>query len=188
MLAGGLSRPDNLYTQMGFSQLQAISPSGRCSPFDYKADGLVVGEGCGMLVLKRLEDAQADHDPVYALIAGIGLGNDIAGNLMQPDAEGQLRVMRSAYQQANWQPNDVQHIECHGTGTPVGDAVEFQALSSLWQHYEGECVIGSIKSNIGHLLTAAGAAAVIKTLLAIREHSYPPTANFDHAAEAIGSG
>src|SRR5438128_1875770 len=107
MLAGGLSRPDCLYTQMGFSQLRALSPSGRCAPFDSKADGLVVGEGAGVLVLKRLDDAMRDNDHIYALVAGIGLSNDVEGKLLSPSSEGQLRALRMAYQQAGWQPRDI---------------------------------------------------------------------------------
>ncbi|MEJ2202194.1 MAG: polyketide synthase, partial [Desulfuromonadaceae bacterium] len=163
MLTGGLSRPDSLYTQMGFSQLRAISPSGICSPFDQQGDGLVVGEGCGIFLLKRTEDAVRDGDHIYAVIRGIGLSNDLGGSLLAPAAEGQLRAMRAAYQQAGWHPNDVDLIECHATGTPVGDAVEFSSLKSLWGESgwkRQQCVIGSVKSNIGHLLTAAGAAAL----------------------------
>src|SRR5208283_259750 len=125
MLAGGLCRPDCLYTQMGFSQLHALSPSGRCSPFDAAADGLMVGEGAGVMMLKRLPDALREGDRIYALIAGIGLSNDVQGKLLAPSAEGQLRAMRAAYQQAGWAPQDIDLIECHATGTPVGDAVEF---------------------------------------------------------------
>lgn len=187
MLAGGVSRPDSLYTQMGFSQLNAISKSGRCSPFDSKADGLVVGEGAGIFVLKRLDDAIAHNDHIYATIAGIGLSNDIEGNIMSPDTEGQSRAMQSAYTKAGWLPNQVQHIECHGTGTPVGDGVEFNSLNNLWQQHnvEGECVIGSVKSNVGHLLTAAGAAALMKTLLAMKHGVLPPTANFELPSNKI---
>ncbi len=187
MLAGGVSRPDCLYTQMGFSQLNAISKSGRCSPFDSKADGLVVGEGAGIFVLKRLDDAIEDDDHIYATIAGIGLSNDIEGNIMSPDTEGQSRAMRSAYAKAGWLPNQVQHIECHGTGTPVGDGVEFNSLNNLWQQHnvEGECVIGSVKSNVGHLLTAAGAAALMKTLLAMKHGVLPPTANYETPSNKI---
>ena len=187
MLAGGLSRPDPLYTQMGFSQLGAVSKSGRCSPFDHKADGLVVGEGAGIVVLKRLEDAIAQGDHVYATIAGIGLSNDIEGNIMSPDSEGQLRAMQAAYAKAGWEPNDVQHIECHGTGTPVGDGVEFNSLNELWRQHnaDGECVIGSVKSNVGHLLTAAGSAALIKTLLAMKHGLLPPTANFEKPSDKL---
>ncbi len=133
MLTGGLSRPDCLYTQMGFSQLHALSPSGRCAPFDAGADGLVVGEGAGIVVLKRLDDALRDGDRIYATIAGIGLSNDIGGNLMLPDSEGQLRAMRAAYREAGWRPRDVDLIECHGTGKPVGDAVELRSLMALWE-------------------------------------------------------
>lgn len=191
MLAGGVSRPDCLYTQMGFSQLNAISKSGRCSPFDSKADGLVVGEGAGIFVLKRLSDAIEQDDHIYATIEGIGLSNDITGNIMSPDTEGQGRAMESAYVQAGWKPNQVQHIECHGTGTPVGDGVEFTSLNNLWQRHDvgvdigGECVIGSVKSNVGHLLTAAGAAALMKTLLAMKHGVLPPTANYENPSSKI---
>ncbi len=187
MLAGGVSRPDCLYTQMGFSQLNAISKSGRCSPFDSKADGLVVGEGAGLFVLKRLKDAIAHDDHIYATIAGIGLSNDIEGNIMSPDTEGQSRAMQSAYAKAGWLPNQVQHIECHGTGTPVGDGVEFNSLNNLWREHnaDGECVIGSVKSNVGHLLTAAGAASLMKTLLAMKHGVLPPTANYETPSSKI---
>ena len=188
MLTGGLSRPDPLYTQMGFSQLHALSPSGTCSPFDIKGDGLVVGEGCGMFLLKRTEDAIRDGDHIYAVIKGIGLSNDIGGSLLAPVSEGQLRAMRAAYQQAGWTPQDIDLIECHATGTPVGDVVEFSSLKHLWgeRGWEaGQCVIGSVKSNIGHLLTAAGSAALMKTLLALKERTLPPTANFNQAAQGI---
>ena len=92
MLAGGISRPECLYTQVGFSQLRALSPSGRCAPFDETADGLVVGEGVGILVLKRLDDALRDIDTIHAIIKGIGLSNDMRGNLLAPDSEGQVRA------------------------------------------------------------------------------------------------
>jgi len=188
MLTGGVARPDSQYTQMGFSQLHALSPTGVCAPFDQSGNGLVVGEGAGVLLLKRTEDALRDGDHIYAQIAGIGLSNDIGGSLLAPMSEGQLRAMRAAYQQAGWQPQDVDHIECHATGTPVGDAVEFASLKQLWQDQatDHRCVIGSVKSNIGHLLTAAGSAAVIKTLLALKHQQLPPTAGFQQAGEQMG--
>ena len=184
MLAGGVSRPDSLYTQMGFCQLRALSPSGVCRPFDAGADGLVVGEGAGIVVLKRLVDAHRDGDTIYGVIRGIGLSNDIAGSLLAADSEGQLRAMREAYRQAGWAPEEVDLIECHGTGTPLGDAVELKSLHALWHqsHWRpGQCAVGSVKSNIGHLLTAAGVAGLIKTLLAMRDKQLPPSANFDRA-------
>ena len=189
MLAGGLSRPDSLYTQMGFCQLRALARSGRCAPFDAEGSGLIVGEGAGVLVLKRLADALRDGDDIQAVIRGIGLSNDLDGNLLSPDSEGQLRALHQAYQQAGWSPEQVDLIECHATGTPVGDAVEFESLSKLWQGggswQAGQCVLGAVKANVGHLLTAAGSASLIKVLLALKHHTLPPTANFRRAADKI---
>ncbi len=188
VLAGGLSRPDSLYTQMGFSQLRALSPTGTCSPFDQNGNGLVVGEGCGLVLLKRTVDALRDGDHIHAVIRGIGLSNDLGGSLLAPASEGQLRAMRSAYQQAGWSPDDVDLIECHATGTPVGDAVEFSSLQQLWKDKgwrQGQCVIGSVKANVGHLLTAAGSAALIKTLLSMKQQTLPPMTNFSTAAAGI---
>jgi PfaB family protein len=181
MLAGGVSRPECLYTQMGFSQLQALSRSGRCAPFDETADGLVVGEGAGLVMLKRLEDALAHGDVIHALIRGAGLSNDMRGNLLAPDTEGQVRAMNLAYESAGWSPFDVDLIECHGAGTPVGDKTELQSLRTLWGRSgwrQGQCPIGSVKSMIGHLLTGAGAAGMIKTLLALGRKTLPPSLNF----------
>ncbi|WP_333798576.1 beta-ketoacyl synthase N-terminal-like domain-containing protein [Trichlorobacter lovleyi] len=180
MLTGGLSRPDPLYTQMGFSQLRALSKRGICSPFDAAGDGLLTGEGAGIFVLKRTSDAVASGDRIYGIIRAVGLSNDVGGSLLAPMSEGQLRAMRAAYQRAGWEPQDVDLIECHATGTPVGDAVEVASLKELWQGSETRqsCVIGSVKSNIGHLLTAAGAAALTKVLLAMQHATLPPTANF----------
>ena len=184
MLAGGISRPECLYTQVGFSQLRALSPSGRCAPFDETADGLVVGEGAGILVLKRLDDALRDKNTIFAVIKGIGLSNDMRGNLLAPDSEGQVRAMRKAYEASGWSPTDVDLIECHGAGTPVGDIVELQSLRDLWGESgwsAGQCPIGSVKSMIGHLLTGAGAAGMIKTLLALKHQTLPPSINFSRA-------
>ncbi len=188
MLAGGVSRPDCLFTQVGFSQLRALSSSGRCAPFDESADGLVVGEGAGILVLKRLADARRDQDKIYGLIHGIGLANDMRGNLIAPDSEGQLRAMQSAYQACGWSPFDIDLIECHGAGTPLGDQTELQSLKMLWGESgwtKGQCAIGSVKSMIGHLLTAAGAAGMIKTLLALYNEILPPSLNFQRAPRNI---
>ena len=188
VLTGGVSRPSSQFTQMGFSQLHALSKTGICRPFDQAADGLVVGEGAGMFLLKRLADAEAAGDKIYAVIRGIGLANDVGGSLLAPDTEGQMRAMTQAYQQAGWQPHDVQLIECHGTGTPKGDAIEFSSLHQLWQNEKSsaaKCVIGSVKSNVGHLLTGAGAAGLMKLLMALKNRQLPPTANFNQADPAI---
>jgi acyl transferase domain-containing protein/3-hydroxymyristoyl/3-hydroxydecanoyl-(acyl carrier protein) dehydratase len=188
MVAGGVSRPDSLYTQIGFSQLQALSLSGKCSPFDSKADGLVVGEGAGIIVLKRLRDAIACGDKIHGIIAGFGLSNDIEGNLVAPASEGQIRALNHAYSSAGWSLAQVQYIECHGSATPVGDNVELNSMISMENHPNFAdikskragftCAIGSVKSMTGHLLTAAGAVGMIKTLLAMENKFLPPSLNF----------
>ena len=190
MIAGGVSRPDPLYTQMGFSQLRALSPRGRSAPFDDEGDGLIVGEGAGLFVLKRLDDAVRHGDVIHGVIRGIGLSNDLHGDLLAPNSEGQLRAMRAAYDQAGWSPGDVDLVECHATGTPVGDAVEVESLKALWSDEpaepSGRCVIGSVKSNVGHMLTAAGAAGLLKVLLAIEHKTLPPTANHTKTSPRLG--
>ena len=181
MLAGGANGADPLYTQMGFAQLRALSQSGRCSPFDSRADGLMVGEGAGVFVLKRAADAVRDGDHIHGLICGWGLSNDRSGNLLAPAVEGQVRAMAAAYKRAGWSPTDVDLVECHATGTPVGDAVEFESLRQTWGTggwRPGRTVIGSVKSTVGHLLTGAGAAAVAKVLKAFAAKQLPPQANF----------
>lgn len=181
MVTGGVSRPDLLFCQTGFSALRALSRRGVPAPFDAAADGLVVGEGAGILILKRLADARRDGDEILAVIRGVGLSNDREGKLLAPSSEGQLRALRQAYRQADWSPADVDLLECHATGTPLGDAVEFASLLALWHDQPRRAaatVLGSCKSNFGHTLTAAGAAGVIKVIQAIRHRTLPPTANF----------
>ncbi len=184
MVAGGVSRPDCLYTQVGFSQLKALSPSGRCAPFDRNADGLVVGEGAGMVVLKRLEDALACGDTIHGVIQGMGASNDIEGNLVAPASEGQIRAMAAAYDMAGWSADQVQYMECHGSGTPVGDGIELNSIQTLLEtrgaaKAKAPLSIGSVKSNIGHLLTGAGAAGFIKTVAAMGRNTLPPSLNFE---------
>ena len=181
MLAGGMSRPQSLYTQMGFSQLRALSASGVPSPFDAAADGLVVGEGAGLFVLKRLSDAQRDGDRIRGVLLGGGLSNDVGGSLLAPNTVGQLRAMRAAYQESGLSPSQIDFIECHATGTPTGDPVEVASLKALWGDRgwtPGQCALGSVKSNIGHLLTAAGSAGLMKVLLGFENETLPPNANY----------
>ena len=186
-LAGGVNHADSLYTQAGFTALGALSPSGRCSPFDHKGDGLVVGEGAGLLLLKRLDDAVEQGDRIYAVIQGIGLSNDVGGSLLAPDSEGQLRALQLAYAQAGWSPQDVGLVECHGTGTPVGDRTEFGSLRDFWPSEPNGSltVLGSVKSQIGHLLTGAGAAGLIKVIKAIESRTLPPMINFESPSPGI---
>ena len=172
MVAGGVSRPQSLYTQVGFTQLQALSPTGRCAPFDRDADGLVVGEGAGLVLLKRLDDAIACGDTIHAVIKGWGVSNDIEGNLVAPASEGQVRAMTNAFDMAGWSFDDIQYMECHGSGTPKGDQVEVDSIVQMLEKYQcmdTQLSIGSVKSNIGHLLTGAGAAGFIKTVMAMNQ-------------------
>lgn len=181
MITGGVSRPSCLYTQIGFTQLQALSPTGICAPFDRNADGLVVGEGCGIVVLKRLEDAISQGDHIHAVITGSGVSNDIEGNLVGPATEGQQRAMVQAYTQAGWSVDDIQYMECHGSGTPVGDQIELTSIKALLDQYgcpDKNLRIGSVKSTIGHLLTGAGAAGFIKTVMAMNQKVLPPSLHF----------
>ncbi len=194
VVAGGVSSPDALYTQVGFTQLQAISPTGRCAPFDMHANGLVVGEGTGLVLLKRLEDAVADGDTIHGVIKGWGVSNDIDGNLVAPASDGQVRAMTGAYEMAGWSLGDIQYMECHGSGTPKGDQVELTSITTLGQQFgtqNARLSIGSVKSTVGHLLTAAGAAGFIKTLMAMNRGTLPPSLNFTEFPEnspALGTG
>ncbi len=189
ILCGGVSRPDALYIQMGFSQLRALSARGRPAPFDRSADGLVAGEGAGMFVLKRLADALDHGDRIYALVVAAGLSNDCRGDLLAPSSEGQLRAMRQAYEKAGWSPREVDLVECHATGAAVGDAVEVESLRALWGEGPGaRASVRLARSNptSGMRSTAAGAAGLLKVLLALEHRVLPPTANFESPAPKLG--
>ncbi|MGH1340642.1 MAG: beta-ketoacyl synthase N-terminal-like domain-containing protein [Nannocystales bacterium] len=194
VLTGGVSRPSTLYTQMGFSQLGALSPTGRCSPFDAAGNGLVVGEGAAVLALERLDDAIAHGHTVHALVRGVGLSNDVDGRLLAPSSEGQLRAMHAAYRAAKWSPGDVELVECHATGTQVGDAVEFESLRTLraeGTEHASPTHLGASKANVGHLLTAAGAVATIRAVWALSRGQIPPIANLRTPSDRLaldGSG
>ncbi len=192
VISGGVAKADALFTQLGFSQLRALSPSGAINPFDQRADGLVVGEGAVALVLKRLDTALAHGDRIRALISGVGLSNDQTGNILAPQAEGQLRAMKSAWHKCELKPWQVDLIEAHGTGTILGDKTEVGALKELLVDPEFQpqprsfpAVIGSVKNNIGHLLSAAGAASLAKVILALEHKILPPMADFQKEAEGL---
>ena len=184
VIAGGASRPDCLYTSVGFSQLRALSPSGRCQPFSAHADGLVVGEGAGAFVLMRLRDAVDQGVRVRAVLRGEGLSNDREGSLLAPASEGQLRAMEAAYEVAGFAPSTVDLVECHGTGTAKGDSTELQSLTALRSEddHEQRAVIGSVKGNVGHLLTGAGAAGLMKAVFALEDKLLPPSVGLSLAS------
>ncbi|SDN20703.1 8-amino-7-oxononanoate synthase [Streptomyces sp. cf386] len=172
--------PDSL---VGFSRLGALSASGVCRPFDERADGFVLGEGAGAVLIRPLQDALAAGDRVYAVIKGIGSANDgtTPGPLV-PNPEGQLRAMRRAYADAGVPPSAVGFIEAHGTGTSVGDRVEVEALRRLRTEHAGgdpgPCHLSSAKALIGHSLSAAGIAGLIKTALVVHRRTVVPQPDF----------
>lgn len=168
--------PDSL---VGFSRLRALSATGVCRPFDAEADGFVLGEGAGVVVLRPLADALADGDRVYAVIKGIGSANDGASpGPLVPTAEGQLRAMRRAYEDAGVAPSSVGFLEAHGTGTAAGDRAEAEALRRLRTEYPDDdpalCYLASGKALIGHSLSAAGIAGLIKTALVVHHRTVVP--------------
>ncbi len=180
-LAGGVYlnlNPDNL---IGFSRIGAISPSGACRPFDAKADGFVMGEGVGMVALKRLDDALRDGDRIYAVLRGSGCNNDGRGEgPMTPRPEGQRDAMWKAHADADFPVETISYVETHGTATTVGDVVEVGALKHFFNERAGRsleqpfCNLGSIKGNVGHTMSAAGVAGFIKTCLMLHHGVIPP--------------
>ncbi|MFI5867555.1 beta-ketoacyl synthase N-terminal-like domain-containing protein [Streptomyces sp. NPDC051546] len=188
VVAGGVNRCDSLFVHLGFQALGAISPSGSSRPFHRLADGLVPSEGAAAVALMRLEDALARGLMVHGVIRGVGLGNDGQGRgLLVPHQEGQVRAMRLAYRSAGVRPESVGLLECHATGTPKGDAVEVAASAEVFP--EGSPLpVGSLKSNFGHLITAAGAAGLLKLLHALRAGVLPPSRGADQLPDALVDG
>lgn len=187
-LAGGVSirlplKGGYFYQEGGIS-----SPDGHCRAFDARAQGTVGGSGVGLLVLKRLEDALGDRDTIYGVIKGSAINNDGADKISYtaPRIEGQAAVIRAAQQIAEVDPDSIQVIEAHGTGTILGDPIEVAALTQAFETtQEGYCALGSVKTNIGHLDAAAGAAGLIKTLLALQQRQIPPSLHFEAANPQI---
>nr|WP_307818946.1 aminotransferase class I/II-fold pyridoxal phosphate-dependent enzyme [Streptomyces sabulosicollis] len=181
-LAGGaqlILTPDLL---VGLCRIGAISRSGRCLPFGAEADGFVLGEGAGVLVLRPLADALAAGDRVYAVIRGVGTANDgtVQGG-MHPQAAGQLRALRRAYRDADLPPDAVGYLEAHGTGTTVGDPVEVGVLRELRGERGAPAFLGAVKAVVGHALNAAGMAGLVKAVLAVHRGVIPPQPEFDLA-------
>ncbi|MCW2626264.1 type I polyketide synthase [Mycobacterium sp.] len=167
----------------GFDQAGALSPTGRCHAFDAAADGFVRGEGCGVVVLKRLSDAVRDGDRVLALVRGSAINQDGRSNgLMAPNPAAQMAVLRAAYANAGVQPYEVDYVEAHGTGTLLGDPIEARALGTVLGRGRPEnapLLIGAVKSNLGHLEAAAGVAGFIKTVLAVQRGQIPANLHYE---------
>lgn len=186
MLAGAVQRADDLFLHQGFAALNALSRRGQSRPFHADADGLIPAEGCALLALKRLVDARRDGDVIYGVIRGIGLSNDGRGKgLLVPDAAGQKRAMVAAYRAANMDPVQVGLLECHATGTPVGDATELRSSAEVFAQARA-LPIASLKSNLGHLITVAGAAALIKVTESMRAQRRAPNLAVDAPTPVLG--
>ncbi|HTY29554.1 MAG TPA: type I polyketide synthase, partial [Mycobacterium sp.] len=179
-LAGGVQLSLSPYSGIALSKWSALSPQGRCKTFDAGADGFVRGEGCGVVVLKRLADAVRDGDRVLAVVRGSAVNQDGRSNgLTAPNVLAQREVITDALRAADVAPDTVDFVEAHGTGTVLGDPIEFEALAATYGRGDAPCALGSVKTNIGHLEAAAGVAGFIKTVLAVQRGVIPPNQHFE---------
>lgn len=190
VLTGGVDALNDILMFMCFSKTPALSPTGDCRPFSNKSDGTMLGEGIGMLALRRLDDAERDGNQIHAVIRGIGGGSDGKGTaIYTPLPSGQARALRRAYEQAGYGPETVDLVEAHGTGTRAGDRAEIEGLHIVFGEADkGDgpwCAVGSVKSQIGHTKAAAGAASLLKAVESLRRKVLPPTIKIEEPADAI---
>ncbi|MEU3299011.1 beta-ketoacyl synthase N-terminal-like domain-containing protein [Streptomyces sp. NPDC006678] len=193
MLAGGVHHCHDITLWSVFSQLRALSPSQRSRPFHRGADGILIGEGTGVVVLKRLADAERDGDRIYAVIRGTAVSSDgRTAGLVSPDPGGQIRAVRQAWRAAGLDPaapGSIGLLEAHGTATPAGDAAELRTLAEVFGPPDGRdgapAVIGSVKSMIGHAMPAAGVAGLVKAALALHHATLLPTLHCDDPHPAL---
>ncbi|MEU7115529.1 beta-ketoacyl synthase N-terminal-like domain-containing protein [Streptomyces sp. NPDC046182] len=180
VLAGAVCAPDPTLIHLSFSDLHAYPENGFSQPFDDRSGGIVTGQGAGMVAVKRLEDAVRDDDHVYAVVDGIGLSNDGAGrHPLVPRKSGQLDALARAYADAGVDPATVDYLECHATGTPVGDTTEAESVAEFFGAHGDVPLLGSVKGNIGHLLTVGGLSSLLKVVLAMEDGVIPPTIGVD---------
>ncbi len=188
-LAGGVNLILSPEISITSTKARTLSPDGLCKTFDASANGYVRGEGCGIVVLKRLSDALADGDRIHAVIRGSAVNQDGASSgITVPNKDAQVEVIRQALERAGIQPNQVDYVEAHGTGTPLGDPIEVRALASVYgngRSADQPLIIGTVKTNIGHLESAAGIAGLIKVVLALQHRSIPPHLHFQKLNPAI---
>jgi len=181
MLTGGVDTDNSPFMYMSFSKTPAFSKSGNISPFSDAADGMLIGEGIGMLVLKRLEDAERDGDRIYAVVKGVGTSSDGRfKSVYAPRSSGQALAMDRAYEDAGFPAHTVGLLEAHGTGTSVGDATELKSMHTVFSANNDKkqhIALGSVKSQIGHCKAAAGAAGMVKAILGLHHKILPPTIN-----------
>ncbi|MCV7197188.1 type I polyketide synthase [Mycobacterium angelicum] len=192
-LVGGTNLLLSPGTSIACSRWGMLSPEGQCKTFDASADGYVRSEGCGVVVLKRLSDAQRDGNPILAVVRGSAVNQDGASSgVTVPNGPAQQALLRQALTSAKLQPSDIDYIEAHGTGTPLGDPIELDSLSKVFDDRDGgrPLVLGSVKTNLGHLEAAAGIAGFMKTVLALGHRHIPRHLNFEtltpHASAGVG--
>jgi acyl transferase domain-containing protein/thioesterase domain-containing protein/acyl carrier protein len=182
-LAGGVNAIITPETTIAFSKARMLSPEGKCRPFDSRANGYVRGEGCGLVLLKKLSDAQKDGDNILGVILATSVNQDgRTSGISAPNGQSQKLCIRAALSQAGLSPGDISYIEAHGTGTPLGDPIEMQALSEVFVR-SGDSqlplVVSSVKANIGHTETVSGVAGLIKTLLLMQHNTFVPQLHFE---------
>lgn len=192
VLTGGVDALNDILMYMCFSKTPALSPTGDCRPYSSDADGTMLGEGLGMLALRRLSDAERDGNRIHAVIRGLGSASDGKGTaIYSPLPRGQASALSRAYEQAGYGPETVGYVEGHGTGTKAGDKAELDGLHAIFAKTKTEspwCALGSVKSQIGHTKAAAGAAGLIKVVQALSRKVLPPTIKVEDPAEAIEDG
>lgn len=190
MLTGGVDTDNSAFTYICFSKTPALSLKQQSKPFDIDADGILLGEGLGMFVLKRLEDAERDGDRIYAVIRGLGASSDGRfKSIYAPRAEGQIKALQRAYDDAGIDPATVGLVEAHGTGTMAGDPAEFSALCQFFGEHAADqqsIALGSVKSQVGHTKAAAGAASLMKAALALHHKVLPSTINVSQPNPKLG--
>ena len=183
MLTGGVDTDNSIFMYMSFSKTPAFSKKNEIKPFDAESDGMMIGEGLGMLVLKRLADAERDGDRIYAVIQGVGASSDGRyKSIYAPSSAGQALALERAYESAGFAPSTVGLIEAHGTGTVAGDLCEVTTLNQVFRRDNPQrqhIALGSVKSQIGHTKAAAGAASMVKIALALHHKILPPTINVE---------
>ena len=196
MIAGGVDADNSPMMYLCFSKTPAFTKGENPRPFDEDSGGVMIGEGLGMVVLKRLEDAERDGDRIYAVVKGIGTSSDGKfKSIYAPRSGGQAKALRRAYEDANVEPLCIGMLEAHGTGTAAGDVAEFEGLKEVFTEKKPEkscypdyqhIALGSIKSQIGHTKAAAGIAGLIKTALALHHKILPPSINIDRPSKKLG--
>lgn len=190
VIAGGVHVSQNAPFWSIFTQLGALSKKEQIRPFDSNADGLLIGEGCGFIILKRLEEALQDEDRIYAVIKGVGVASDgAAASVMSPSVKGQSKAIIQAWEKAGVPRTEIGYIEAHGTGTPLGDRTELETLQQVFGEAGSlpHAGIGSVKSMIGHAMPAAGIAGVIKTAMALYTGILPPTLHCEEPLALMNS-